>query len=163
MFSISDIRIGTGYDVHRLTTDRKCIIGGVEIPFEKGLLGHSDADVLIHAVVDALLGAAGMGDIGKIFPDTDPANKDISSRIILRSVAGQLRDAGWFVLNVDAVVICEKPKILPYAVLMRENIAEDISVDLGAVSVKGKTSEGLGFCGRGEGIAANASVLIAKK
>lgn len=162
MYSISDIRVGTGYDVHRLADNRACIIGGVEIPFEKGLLGHSDADVLIHAIVDALLGASSLGDIGMLYPDNESKNKDISSRLILREVSARLAEANWSIINIDSVVICEKPKILPYVDSMKKAMSEDLSIDRDRISIKGKTTEKLGFTGRGEGIAATASVLICR-
>jgi len=162
MYSISDIRVGTGYDVHRLADNRACIIGGVEIPFEKGLLGHSDADVLIHAIVDALLGASSLGDIGMLYPDNESKNKDISSRLILREVSDRLAEASWSIINIDSVVICEKPKILPYVDSMKKAMSEDLSIDRDRISIKGKTTEKLGFTGRGEGIAATASALICR-
>ncbi len=162
MYSISDIRVGTGYDVHRLADNRACIIGGVEIPFEKGLLGHSDADVLIHAIVDALLGASSLGDIGMLYPDNESKNKDISSRLILREVSARLAEANWSIINIDSVVICEKPKILPYVDSMKKAMSEDLSIDRDRISIKGKTTEKLGFTGRGEGIAATASALICR-
>ena len=162
MYSISDIRVGTGFDVHRFADNRECIIGGVNIPFEKGLLGHSDADVLIHAVVDALLGASSLGDIGRLYPDNDSKNKDISSRLILREVSVRLAEAKWQIINIDSVVICEKPKISPYVDAMKRAMAEDLSIDEDRISVKGKTTEKLGFTGRGEGIAATASALICR-
>lgn len=154
------MRIGHGYDVHRLENGRKCIIGGVNIPFSKGLLGHSDADVLLHAVSDALLGAAALGDIGKHFPPSDPDFKDIDSRILLRKVAGLLKDSGWRVENVDATILAEKPKMLPYILQMRQNIADDLCVSLSQISVKATTEEGLGFTGEQLGIAAHAVCLI---
>ena len=162
MYSISDIRVGTGYDVHRFADNRECIIGGVCIPFEKGLLGHSDADVLIHAIVDALLGASSLGDIGRLYPDNDLKNKDISSRLILREVSARLAEAKWQIINIDSVVICEKPKILPYVDSMKKAMSEDLSIDRDRISIKGKTTEKLGFTGRGEGIAATASALICR-
>ncbi|HOA07280.1 MAG TPA: 2-C-methyl-D-erythritol 2,4-cyclodiphosphate synthase [Spirochaetota bacterium] len=162
MYSISDIRVGTGYDVHRFADNRACIIGGVQIPFDKGLLGHSDADVLIHAVVDALLGASSLGDIGRLYPDNESKNKDISSRLILREVSARLAEAKWQIINIDSVVICEKPKISPYVDAMKKAMADDLSIDYDRISVKGKTTEKLGFTGREEGVAATASALICR-
>jgi 2-C-methyl-D-erythritol 2,4-cyclodiphosphate synthase len=157
-------RIGTGYDVHRLVADRKLMIGGVDIPFEKGLSGHSDADVLLHAICDALLGAAGLGDIGRHFPDTAPIYKDISSLMLLEEVRRLLAEAGFRVNNVDATIVAEKPKMAPHIPAMIKNISEAIKVDhaAGVVNVKATTTEGLGFAGRGEGIAAYAVALIRK-
>ena len=155
-----NIRIGNGFDVHRLVAGRKLIIGGVELPYERGLLGHSDADVLIHAVCDALLGAAGLGDIGTHFPDTDARYRGVDSRRLLREVAVLLEQRGWGVGNVDATIIAQAPKMAPYIDRMRENIAADLNISVGAVSVKAKTAEKLGFVGRGEGIAAEAIALI---
>ncbi len=154
------MRIGTGYDVHRLTEGRKLILGGVEIPFEKGLLGHSDADVLIHAIMDALLGAAALGDIGQHFPDKDAAYKDIDSRVLLRKVRELLAGKLYVVSNIDATIIAQRPKLATYLTAMRENIAEDLGIEVGQVSVKATTEEGLGFTGSGEGIAAQAVCLI---
>ncbi len=154
------MRIGTGYDVHRLTEGRKLILGGVEIPFEKGLLGHSDADVLIHAVMDALLGAAALKDIGTHFPDTDPAYLGISSLKLLRHVGKLLRDTGYRVGNIDAVVMAERPKLKYYIPDMVGNMAEALEISPSRVSVKATTEEGLGFTGRGEGIAAQAVCLL---
>lgn len=154
------MRIGQGFDVHRLVEDRKCIIGGVEIPFEKGLDGHSDADVLLHAICDALLGAAGLGDIGVHFPPTDDRYKGIDSRALLRHIVSLLQDKGYKVGNIDATVICERPKLKPHTPQMREHIAADCKVDTSAINVKATTTEKLGFTGRGEGIAAEAVVLI---
>ncbi len=156
------IRIGHGYDVHRLVEDRKLILGGVEIPFEKGLLGHSDADVLLHAVSDALLGAAALGDIGKHFPDSDPAYKGADSLRLLAAVVELLAKEGYKIVNVDATLLAQRPKLAPYIAQMRCNIAEAIGVDAGAVSVKATTEEGLGFTGEGLGIAAHAVCLIEK-
>ncbi len=150
------MRIGHGFDVHRLVEGRPCIIGGVTIPFERGLLGHSDADVLLHAIADALLGAAGLGDIGRHFPDTDPQYKNADSLQLLARVHTLLAGHGWAVGNVDATVICERPKIMPHAARMVENISRVLAVEPGAVNIKATTSEGLGFTGRGEGIAAQA-------
>ena len=156
-------RIGHGYDVHPLVIKRKCIIGGVDIAFEKGLEGHSDADVLLHAICDALLGAAALGDIGKHFPPVDNRYKDIDSRALLRHVVTLLKNNGYSVGNIDCTVICEMPKISPYTDLMRANIAADCTVDIGAINVKATTTEKLGFTGRGEGIAAEAVCLILKE
>ncbi len=153
-------RIGQGFDVHRLVEGRRCIIGGVDIPHEKGLLGHSDADVLLHAITDALLGAAGLGDIGRLFPDTDAAYAGADSRVLLREAVRQVRFAGWYIGNIDATVICERPKITPHAAQMAANIAADCSVPPHAVNVKGKTTEKLGCTGRGEGIAAQAVAML---
>ncbi|MEE1110291.1 MAG: 2-C-methyl-D-erythritol 2,4-cyclodiphosphate synthase [Lachnospiraceae bacterium] len=154
------MRIGTGYDVHRLTENRKLIIGGVEIPYEKGLLGHSDADVLLHAIMDALLGAAALGDIGLHFPDTGAEFKDIDSRVLLRRVRQLLADAGYTVENVDATIIAQRPKMRPHIEAMRNNIAEDLAISLSQVNVKATTEEGLGFTGEGLGIAAQAVCLL---
>jgi len=156
----NQIRVGQGFDVHALVEGRPCIIGGVTIPFTKGLLGHSDADVLLHAVTDAILGAAGLGDIGRHFPDTDPRWKGADSRMLLRGAAEQVRLAGWTVANVDCTVICQAPKILPHAPAMAANIAADLGIAPGQVNIKGKTTEQLGFTGRGEGIAAQAVALL---
>lgn len=156
------MRIGMGYDVHRLTDGRKLILGGVEIPFEKGLLGHSDADVLLHAVMDALLGAAGLGDIGKHFPDTDPAYKGISSIKLLEAVAQLLDKEGYVIENIDATIIAQRPKMRPYIDQMTENIAEALKVEQQQINVKATTEEGLGFTGSGEGISAQAVCMIEK-
>ena len=156
-------RIGTGYDVHRLVEGRKLILGGVDIPFEKGLLGHSDADVLLHAVMDALLGAASLGDIGRHFPDRDPAYEGISSLELARRTAMLLDEEGYRVGNIDATLICQKPRLAPYIEKMAENIAESFCIGPSRVSVKATTEEGLGFTGRGEGIAAQAVALIEEK
>ena len=155
------MRIGTGYDVHALKEGRKLIIGGVEIEYEKGLLGHSDADVLLHAVMDALLGAAALGDIGQHFPDTDPTFKDADSMELLRNVGKMLSDRLYFVENIDATVIAQAPKLRPYIDEMRKNIADALELDIGQVSVKATTEEHLGFTGRGEGISAQAVCLLA--
>lgn len=154
------MRIGHGYDVHRLTQGRKLILGGVEIPFEKGLLGHSDADVLSHAVMDALLGAAALGDIGKLFPDSDPAYAGADSLLLLRRVAEVLAEHGYAVGNVDATVLAQRPKLALYIPEMRERLAAAMGVEPGRVSVKATTEEGLGFTGAGEGIAAHAVALL---
>ncbi len=156
-------RIGSGYDVHRLVEDRKLILGGVEIPFEKGLLGHSDADVLLHAVMDALLGAASLGDIGRHFPDRDPEYEGISSLELARRTAMLLDEAGYRVGNIDATVICQKPRLAPYIDEMVKNISEAFCIAPSHVSVKATTEEGLGFTGKGEGIAAQAAALIEEK
>ena len=153
-------RIGHGYDVHRLVPDRKLILGGVEIPYERGLLGHSDADVLLHAVADALLGAAALGDIGCLFPDTDARYAGADSLDLLRQVAQRVRDAGFAVCNVDATVLMQKPKLRPYIDAMRRNIADALGTNVSAVSVKATTEEGLGFTGTGEGVAAHCVCLI---
>ncbi|MBS6956316.1 MAG: 2-C-methyl-D-erythritol 2,4-cyclodiphosphate synthase [Enterocloster asparagiformis] len=154
------MRIGQGYDVHRLVEERKLILGGVEIPYEKGLLGHSDADVLIHAVMDALLGAAALGDIGQHFPDTDPAYKGISSIELLKHVGALLEEKGYVVENIDATVIAQRPKLAAYRPQMAANIARALHLDAGRVSVKATTEEGLGFTGSGEGIASQAITLL---
>jgi 2-C-methyl-D-erythritol 2,4-cyclodiphosphate synthase len=153
-------RVGHGYDVHRLVPDRKLILGGVEIPFERGLLGHSDADVLLHAIADALLGAAALGDIGCLFPDTDPRYAGADSLELLRQVASRVRGAGFAVCNVDATVLMQKPKLRPYIDDMRRNVARALDVPVSAVSVKATTEEGLGFTGTGEGVAAHSVCLI---
>ena len=155
------MRIGTGYDVHRLIEGRKLILGGVEIPFEKGLDGHSDADVLVHAVMDALLGAAALGDIGKLFPDTDPAFKGADSILLLEKVRDLLTENGYYVENIDATILAQRPKLRPYIDGMRENIARALAVDESQVSVKATTEEGLGFTGECLGMAAQAVCLIA--
>ena len=159
---MATLRIGHGFDVHQLVVGRKCIIGGVDIPFDKGLDGHSDADVLLHAICDALLGAAALGDIGKHFPPSDMRYKGINSRELLSHVAALLKTKGYQVSNLDCTVICELPKLSPYTEQMRANIAEDCGVDIGAINVKATTTEKLGFTGRGEGIAAEAVCLIQK-
>jgi len=154
------MRIGHGYDVHKLVEGRKLILGGVEIPWEKGLLGHSDADVLTHALMDALLGAAALGDIGKLFPDSDPRFEGADSIVLLRRVREVLRDAGYRVGNVDCTVIAQRPKLAPHIPAMREILANAMGVELNRVSVKATTEEGLGFSGEGLGIAAHAVALI---
>lgn len=159
---MTGLRIGHGYDVHRLTEGRRLILGGVEVPYEKGLLGHSDADVLTHAVMDALLGAAALGDIGKLFPDTDAAYAGISSILLLERVAERLREAGYAVVNLDATVLAQAPKLAPYREWMRENLARALALDASRVSVKATTEEGLGFTGEGLGIAAHAVALLEK-
>ncbi|WP_213997215.1 MULTISPECIES: 2-C-methyl-D-erythritol 2,4-cyclodiphosphate synthase [Tepidanaerobacter] len=156
------MRIGIGYDVHRLIEGRKLILGGVAIPFEKGLLGHSDADVLVHAINDALLGAAALGDIGTHFPDTDIKYKDISSILLLKEVKKILSEAGYKVVNIDSVICAERPKLSPYINEMRENIAAALAIDKNRVSIKATTTEKLGFEGREEGISSQAVCLIEK-
>jgi len=155
-----DIRIGHGFDVHAFAEGRKLVIGGVQIDHDRGLLGHSDADVLLHAICDALLGAAALGDIGHHFPDSDPRYKGIDSRELLRHVAGLLRARGWRVGNVDATIIAQAPRMAPHIAAMTAHIAADLAVDPTAVNVKATTTEKLGFTGRGEGIAAEAVCLI---
>lgn len=154
------MRIGHGYDVHRLCDERKLIIGGVEIEHDKGLLGHSDADVLLHAVSDALLGAAAMGDIGGMFPDTDPAYKGADSLVLLKAVVARIRRNGFIPVNIDATIIAQKPKMLPYIEAMRQNIADALEIDVSCVNVKATTEEKLGFTGSCEGIAAHCVCLI---
>ncbi len=154
------MRIGFGYDVHKLTEGRKCIICGVDVPHDKGLLGHSDADVAIHALCDAILGAAAMGDIGRLFPDNDPKYEGADSRKLLRQVVELVNNAGYWIENVDITVAAQKPKLMPYIEDMRKNIAETIKCDIGAVSVKATTTERLGFEGREEGISAYAVALL---
>ena len=154
------MRIGHGYDVHRLVEGRKCIIGGVDIPHEKGLLGHSDADVLLHAIMDAVLGAMAAGDIGKLFPDSDPTYKDADSLALTRRVAEVMTERGYRLGNIDATVIAEAPKLAPYILAMRQNIAAAFGVDVDRISVKATTEERLGFTGSGEGIAAHAVCLL---
>ena len=154
------MRIGHGYDVHRRVPERKLILGGVEIPYSLGLLGHSDADVLLHAVIDALLGAAALGDIGKLFPDSDPKYKDISSMLLLERAMEKIRQKGLRVGNVDVTVIAQRPKLLSYIPQMRENLARALDLPLDRVNVKATTEEGLGFTGSGEGIACHAVSLL---
>ena len=154
------MRIGTGYDVHRLVEDRALIMGGVVIPYEKGLLGHSDADVLLHAIMDALLGAAALGDIGKHFPDSNEKYKGVSSMELLREVKKMLDEELFIVENIDATIIAQRPKLAPYIEEMRENIAEALQIDISQVNVKATTEEGLGFTGSGAGIAAQAVCLL---
>lgn len=154
------MRIGNGFDVHRLVEGRKCIICGVEIPYDRGLLGHSDADVALHALADALLGAAAMGDIGKHFPDTDQRYAGADSRLLLREVVRLIGERGYKVGNVDLTIIAQAPKMLPYIQTMRANIAADLNCDIDCVSVKATTTERLGFTGRSEGIAAQATALL---
>jgi 2-C-methyl-D-erythritol 2,4-cyclodiphosphate synthase len=157
------MRIGQGFDAHALVSGRKLIIGGVHVPYEKGLAGHSDADVLIHAVCDALLGAAGLGDIGQHFPDSDARYKDIDSRKLLREVARLIESRRLKVVNVDATVIAQAPRLAPHVAAMRANLAADLGIAADAVNIKAKTTEKLGFVGRGEGIAAEAVALLAEK
>jgi len=159
---MTGLRIGHGYDVHRLVEGRPLILGGVKVPYQKGLDGHSDADVLLHAVMDALLGAAALGDIGQLFPDSDPAFEGASSAALLRSVGGVLRGAGYAVVNIDATVLAQEPKLAPYRGEMRRRIAEALEIGPERVSVKATTEEGLGFTGALEGIAAHAVALIEK-
>lgn len=156
------MRIGQGYDVHKLVEGRKLILGGVEIPYEKGLLGHSDADVLLHAIMDALLGAAALGDIGKHFPDTDPAYKGISSIRLLEHVADLLEEHQFLIENIDATIIAQRPKMRPYIDTMRENIAKALKIEADQINVKATTEEGLGFTGSGEGISSQAICMLEK-
>ena len=157
-----NIRIGQGYDVHQLVEGRDLILGGVNIPFEKGLLGHSDADALLHAITDALLGAAGLGDIGSHFPDTAAEFKDADSRVLLREAYQCVQALGWRVVNVDTTVIAQKPKLAPHIPAMRANIAADLGIQTACVNIKGKTNENLGYLGRMEAIEAQAAVLLQK-
>lgn len=157
---MTNLRVGHGYDVHRLTTGRALILGGVTVPYDRGLDGHSDADVLVHAVMDALLGAAAAGDIGKLFPDSDEAFRGISSIELLRRVKVHLDSISFAVVNIDATIVAQAPKLSPYREEMRQNIADALGIDVAQVSVKATTEEHLGFTGRGEGIAAHAVVLI---
>lgn len=154
------MRIGQGFDVHALVTGRKLVIGGVHIPYERGLAGHSDADVLLHAVCDALIGAAGLGDIGKHFPDTDPRYRGADSRELLRVVVGRLQALGYELVNLDATIIAQAPKMAPHIPAMRANIAADLAAAEDCINIKAKTAEKLGFIGRGEGIVAEVVVLI---
>lgn len=155
-----NLRIGQGVDAHQLTTGRPLMLGGVQVPFEQGLAAHSDGDVLLHAITDALLGAAGAGDIGQHFPDTDPAHAGADSRVLLREVMTEVIGEHWSVVNVDATVIAQRPKLQPYLLGMRENIAADLGVDLAQVNLKATTLEWMGFTGRGEGIAAMAVAML---
>lgn len=157
------MRIGQGYDVHRLVEGRKLMLGGVDIPYEKGLLGHSDADVLLHAISDALLGAAALGDIGAHFPDSDPAYSGADSAELLRTVGNLVRGAGYEIGNIDSTVVCQAPKLAPHIGAMRARIAEVLALPVGAVSVKASTEEHMGFTGRGEGIAAHAVCLLTER
>ena len=159
---MTGLRIGHGYDVHRLTEGWRLILGGVEVPYEKGLLGHSDADVLTHAVMDALLGAIAAGDIGKLFPDNNAAFHNISSMLLLKRVGEYLRQEGYTVVNIDATLIAQAPKVSPYRDAMRQNIAAALGVDVSQISVKATTEEHLGFTGTGEGMAAHAVALVEK-
>ncbi|MBM4403609.1 MAG: 2-C-methyl-D-erythritol 2,4-cyclodiphosphate synthase [Candidatus Cloacimonetes bacterium] len=154
------MRVGFGYDVHRLVTGRPLILGGVHVPFHKGLRGHSDADVLIHSVIDALLGAAALGDIGTLFPDNDIAYKDIDSRILLRKTLELIQSSGYKVSNIDTTICAQAPRLLAFVSEMRANLAEDLQVELSAVSVKATTEEGLGFTGSGDGISADCIALL---
>lgn len=154
------MRVGMGYDVHRLVPDRDLIIGGVKIPYEKGLLGHSDADVLLHAIMDALLGAAALGDIGKHFPDNDPEYEGADSLALLKRVGELLSEEGYVIENIDSTIIAQKPKMAPHIEQMRKNIADTLGLDITRVNVKATTEEGLGFTGTGEGISSQAVVLI---
>ena len=156
------MRIGHGYDAHRLVPGRKLVLGGVEIPFEKGLDGHSDADVLLHALADAILGALALGDIGALFPDSDPATEGIDSRVILRKAMSLAREKGYELSNCDVTMIAQKPKLAPYIVQMRHNIASDLGAGIAAVSVKATTEEHMGFTGTGEGMRCHAVVLLEK-
>ncbi len=157
------MKIGIGYDVHALASNRKLIIGGVQIPYEMGLDGHSDADVLVHAVMDSLLGAMGRGDIGRMFPDTDDKYKDADSRVLLRQVVKHMKDTGFVLGNLDAVIIAQKPKMSPYIDEMKNNLACDMETDVSNINIKATTTEKLGFEGRGEGIAAQAVCLLEDK
>lgn len=157
------MRIGQGYDVHKLVEGRKCIICGVEIPYEKGLLGHSDADVALHALSDAILGAAALGDIGRHFPDNDPEFEGADSRVLLRRVVDMVHEKGYNISNADITIVAQKPKMLPYIERMRANVASDLAVDIDCVNVKATTTEHLGFEGRGEGISSTAVVLLENK
>ncbi len=156
------MRIGYGFDIHKLVPGRKLILGGEHIPFEKGLLGHSDADVLLHAITDALLGALALGDIGQHFPDNDPAYKDSDSRVLLKHCYKLIQEKGYKLVNLDATVVAERPKLMPHLPRIRETIAGDLSADLDSISIKATTSEKMGFVGREEGISATAVVLIEK-
>ncbi|MCX8005404.1 MAG: 2-C-methyl-D-erythritol 2,4-cyclodiphosphate synthase [Burkholderiaceae bacterium] len=156
------LRVGCGFDVHALVPGRRLRLGGVDIAYERGLLGHSDADVLLHAITDALLGAAGLGDIGRLFPDSDERHRDADSRALLRQAVQAVRAAGWQIENVDCTVLAQAPKIGPYVPAMQAAIAADLGIDAAAVSVKGKTTERLGFVGRAEGIAAQAVALLSR-
>lgn len=157
------MRVGLGYDVHKLVEDRSLILGGVNIPYEKGLLGHSDADVLLHAIKDSILGAAALGDIGKHFPDTDEKYKGVSSLELLKEVGKLIKDKGYVVNNIDATIIAEKPKMAPYVDKMKENIAASLKIEIECINVKATTTEGLGFIGVGQGIGANSIASIIKK
>jgi 2-C-methyl-D-erythritol 2,4-cyclodiphosphate synthase len=158
--TVPSFRIGQGYDVHALVSNRKLILGGVHIPYEKGLLGHSDADALLHAITDALLGAAGLNDIGQLFPDTDPQFKDMDSRVLLRTALEKIQAVGYAIGNIDATIICQSPKLAPFLQEMRVNIASDLAITTSQINLKAKTNESLGHLGRGEGIAVHAVVLL---
>lgn len=160
---MTNLRIGHGYDVHRLSDGRTLILGGVDVPYERGLLGHSDADVLTHAVMDALLGAAALGDIGQLFPDSAAEFEGISSIELLRRVRERLEQACFAVVNIDATILAQRPKLAPYRTQMRENLAAALGIDVSCVSVKATTEEGLGFTGNGEGMAAHAVALLEKR
>ena len=157
---MAELRTGCGFDVHAFKDGRPCVIGGVTIPHERGLDGHSDADVLIHAIIDALLGASGLGDIGILFPDNDPSYENISSIILLERVAALLSEKKIRIINIDSVIVCERPKIAPHALVMKNEVGKALGIETGRISIKGKTSEKLGFTGREEGIAAWVTVLI---
>lgn len=157
------MRIGLGYDVHKLVNNRKLILGGVDIPYEKGLLGHSDADVLIHAIMDSLLGAAALGDIGKHFPDNDNLYKGVSSIILLEKVGTLLKNSNYEIINIDSTIIAQSPKMAPYISLMRENISAALGISIDLVNVKATTEEGLGFTGSGEGISSQSICLVKNK
>ena len=157
------MRIGHGYDVHKLVEGRKLILGGVEIPYEKGLLGHSDADVLLHAIMDALLGAAALGDIGKLFPDNDDRFKGADSMLLMKEVCSVIRENGYEIVNIDSTVIAQRPKLKDFILPMRERIASECGLDIGQISIKATTEEHLGFTGRGEGISTHAVCLIESK
>lgn len=163
MNALPDIRCGNGFDVHRLVSGRRCIICGVDIPSPAGLLGHSDADVALHALADALLGAAALGDIGKLYPDSSAQWKDADSRILLRGVVQRLKEHDFEILNADITIMAQAPKMAPHIMAMRANVAEDLGIDIARVSVKATTTEGLGFTGRGEGIAAQATAMIMRR
>ena len=156
------MRVGLGYDVHKLVEGRDLILGGVQIPYEKGLLGHSDADVLVHAIMDALLGAAALGDIGKHFPDTDPQYKGISSIALLEHVGHLLEESDYVIENIDATIIAQRPKMAPHIAAMRENVAEALGISVGQINIKATTEEGLGFTGTGEGISSQAICALKK-
>lgn len=157
------MRVGMGYDVHRFTADRPLVLGGVEIPHDRGLLGHSDADVLVHAMCDALLGAAGMGDIGLHFPDTDECYKDVSSLLLLKRVGHMLYESGFSIVNIDATILAERPKISSYRLEMQQNVARTLNLAVGLINIKATTTEGLGSIGRGEGVGAMCVAMIGYK
>ncbi|MDI3533730.1 MAG: 2-C-methyl-D-erythritol 2,4-cyclodiphosphate synthase [Thermosediminibacterales bacterium] len=157
------MRVGIGYDAHKLSENRRLVLGGVEIPYEKGLLGHSDADVLIHAIMDSLLGACGKGDIGKIFPDTDDSFKDVSSLVLLKKIREIIYENGYSIINIDSVIVAQKPKLSKYIHKMVENIAGILEISTDCVNVKATTTEGMGFCGKGEGISAYAVSCLDSK